>query len=138
MRALWTEEKPSYSGNFVSFPECWAWPKPRQANLPVLLGAPGTRKSFSWLVRYADGWITNPYQVAEAVSALRLLNSMWDEAGRSGRPEVVIMGSPINEETISVYEKLGVTEMGMGLPNRDDEEVLAHIAHQGAFLRQFA
>ena len=137
MRALWTQETASYSGNFVSFPESWAWPKPRQAHLPVLLGAPGTQKSFSWLVRYAR-WLDH-----ESLSghrnclALRLLNSMWDEAGRSGRPEVVIMGSPINEETVSVYEKLGVTEMGMGLPNRDDEEVLAYIARQGAFFRQF-
>ncbi len=137
MRALWTQERASYSGDFVSFPESWAWPKPRQAHLPVLLGAPGTQKSFSWLVRYADGWITNPYQVTETAAALRLLNSMWDEAGRSGRPEVVVMGSPINEETVSVYEKLGVTEMGTGLPNRDDEEVLAHIARQGSFFRQF-
>jgi probable F420-dependent oxidoreductase len=138
MRALWTEEKAVYSGDFVSLSESWAWPKPKQPHLPILLGAAGTERSFSWLVRHADGWITNPHQIDRAGSALRLLNRMWEDAGRAGRPEIVILGSQVNEETVSRYEDLGVAEMGIGLPDRDENEVLDHIARQESFVRQFS
>src|SRR5918911_1053789 len=60
MRALWTEEEASYEGEFVNFGPSWAWPKPVQAHIPVLVGAAGTEKNFKWIARSADGWITTP------------------------------------------------------------------------------
>ena len=60
MRALWTEEEASYEGEFVNFGPSWAWPKPVQAHIPVLVGAAGTEKNFKWIAKSADGWITTP------------------------------------------------------------------------------
>jgi len=40
MEALWTGEEASYEGEFVNFGPSWAWPKPAQAHIPVLVGSP--------------------------------------------------------------------------------------------------
>ena len=53
MRALWTEEEAAYDGEFVSFGPSWAWPKPVQSHIPVLVGAAGTEKNFKWIARSA-------------------------------------------------------------------------------------
>lgn len=137
MRALWTEERASYSGRYVSFEESWAWPKPVQSPVPVLLGAGGTEKSFEWLVRSADGWISTPRET-DITASVEMLHRMWEEAGRAGRPEIVVLGPRPDEETVRAYEKLGVTEMMVGLPDRSEPEVLDYIARRGAQIRQFA
>ena len=45
MKAIWTHEEASYSGEFVSFERIWSWPKPAQRPHPPVLvggnGAPG-------------------------------------------------------------------------------------------------
>jgi probable F420-dependent oxidoreductase len=39
MKALWTEEKASFHGEFVKFDPAWSWPKPTQKpHPPILLG----------------------------------------------------------------------------------------------------
>jgi probable F420-dependent oxidoreductase len=136
MRALWTEERAAYQGEFVTFGEAWAWPKPAQPHLPVLLGAAGTEKSFSWLVRSADGWISTPRET-DITASVELLNRMWDAAGRAGRPEIVVLGPRPDEETVTAYDKLGVTEIMVGLPDRGAEEVIDYIGRKGDQIRQF-
>lgn len=135
MRALWSEETASYRGQFVSFGPAWAWPKPAQGRLPLLLGASGTEKAFSWLVRSADGWISTPRE-DDIEGSVRLLNQMWDDAGREGRPEIVLLGPRADQETVSALEKLGVTEIMIGLPDADTPEVLDYIARRGQQIRQ--
>lgn len=82
MRALWTEEEASYDGEFVKFGPSWAWPKPVQPHIPVLVGAAGTEKNFKWIARSADGWITTPrdFDIDEPV---KLLQDTWAAAGLS-------------------------------------------------------
>ena len=63
MRALWTQEEACYDGEFVNFGPSWAWPKPIQPHIPILVGAAGTEKNFKWIARSADGWITTPRDV---------------------------------------------------------------------------
>ena len=47
MRALWTEEDASYYGEFVTFGPSWAYPKPVQARIPVVIGAGGGPKTLT-------------------------------------------------------------------------------------------
>ncbi len=85
MRALWTEEEASYEGEFVNFGPSWAWPKPVQSHIPVLVGAAGNEKNFKWIAKSADGWITTPrdFNIDEPV---KLLQDTWAAAGRSVHP----------------------------------------------------
>jgi probable F420-dependent oxidoreductase len=136
MRALWTADVAEYAGEFVRFGPSWAWPKPVQTRLPVLLGAAGTEKSFSWLVRSADGWITTPRE-DDSTASIKLLQSMWREAGRDGQPEIVVLDPRPDEEKIEAWGALGVTEVMYGLPDRAEEDVLGYIERRGSFIQRF-
>ncbi len=126
MRALWTQEEAAYDGEFVSFGPSWAYPKPVQQPLPVLLGAGGTAKNFEWLVQHADGWLTTPndVEIDEQVAQLR---EMWSTAGRSGSPDVVALAVKPHPERVAHLESIGVTECAFGLPDKSEDEVVAYL-----------
>src|SRR3954447_2816941 len=90
MRALWTQEEAAYDGEFVSFGPCWAFPKPVQAHVPLIIGAGGGPKTFQWIARHADGWMTTPTQtdIGGQVDALK---AAWAEAGREGIPDIRVL-----------------------------------------------
>jgi probable F420-dependent oxidoreductase len=133
MRALWTEEVASYDGKYVSFGGSWAYPKPTQSHLPLLIGAGGTDKTFSWVAANADGWITTPYE-NDIDDQVTLLHKHWADAGRSGSPYIVALGGRADPERIAHLESIGVDEIVIGLPDKDEDEVLAFIAKMGARL----
>ena len=135
MRALWTQEVAAYAGEFVSFGPSWAWPKPAQARLPVLLGAAGTERTFRWLAASADGWITTPRE-EDVSTSINLLLEIWAEAGRDGRPEIVVLDRP-DEQKLETWEKVGVTEVMFGLPDRTEDEVLAYIERRAKYVEQY-
>jgi probable F420-dependent oxidoreductase len=126
MRALWTQEEAAYEGDFVSFGPSWAYPKPTQAHVPLLVGAGGTPKTFEWIVRSADGWITTPYET-DISDQVALLQTMWADAGRAGKPQVVALGGKPDLARVAELEALGVTECAFGLPDKPDDEVVAYL-----------
>ncbi|MFJ9363988.1 LLM class F420-dependent oxidoreductase [Nocardia sp. NPDC101769] len=126
MRALWTEDEAAYSGDFVSFGPSWAWPKPIQSHIPVLIGAGGTEKTFKWIARSGDGWITTPYE-SDVSASTTLLMKHWQEAGREGTPRVVALGHKPDPEKLSAWAEAGVTDVLYGLPDKPEPDVLAYL-----------
>ncbi|MFC4852007.1 LLM class F420-dependent oxidoreductase [Actinophytocola glycyrrhizae] len=134
MRALWTEEVAAYDGRFVSFGGSWAYPKPVQDHVPLLVGAGGTERTFRWVAANADGWITTPYET-DIADQVRLLERHWADAGRTGRPYVVALGGRADPERVAHLDDLGVAEVVIGLPDKDQDDVLAFIGKMGTRLR---
>ncbi|WP_148574712.1 LLM class F420-dependent oxidoreductase [Nocardioides caldifontis] len=132
MRALWTQEEASYDGEFVSFGASWAYPKPVQPHVPLLVGAGGRPRTFEWIARHADGWMTSPREqdVTAKVEQLRLA---WADTGRPGEPAVhVLATSKPTAELLEGWEAAGVTEAIRGLPDRPADEVVAFLGrHAG-------
>ncbi len=133
MRALWTLEEASYAGEFVSFGASWAYPKPTQAHVPVLVGAGGTDKTFDWIVANADGWITTPRET-EIDDQVAVLRAKWTDAGRPGVPEIVSLGGKPDPERIKHLESIGVTECAFGLPDKPADEIAPYLARTAARL----
>jgi probable F420-dependent oxidoreductase len=134
MRALWTQDEASYEGEHVSFGASWAWPKPAQDHLPVVIGAGGGPKTFAWIARNADGWMTTPME-SDIGPKVERLREAWAEAGRGGQPEVrVLATSKPTPELLAEWEGIGVTEAIWGLPDRSEEEVVAFIGRHAARL----
>jgi probable F420-dependent oxidoreductase len=133
MRALWTQQEASYDGEFVSFGASWAYPKPVQGHVPVLLGAGGTEKNFAWLVEHADGWITTPREV-EIDDQVAQLQQLWIAAGRAGAPEVVALAVKPDPARIAHLAGIGVTECAFGLPDKSEDEVVAYLGRLRAKL----
>ncbi|WP_020495463.1 LLM class F420-dependent oxidoreductase [Sciscionella marina] len=124
MRALWTQEEAGYAGEYVSFGPSWAWPKPVQDTVPVLIGAGGTDRTFTWIARHADGWMTTPFE-SELEDKIAALSRVWRSEGRSGVPEITVLaGKPDGLERLA---ELGVTEVAFGIPDRSEAEVLSYL-----------
>jgi alkanesulfonate monooxygenase SsuD/methylene tetrahydromethanopterin reductase-like flavin-dependent oxidoreductase (luciferase family) len=90
MRALWTQEEAAYDGEFVKFGPCWAFPKPAQAHVPLIVGAGGGPKTLAWIARHADGWMTTPGEqdIAGKAAALR---QAWAAENRPGAPDIRVL-----------------------------------------------
>lgn len=127
MRALWTEDEASYTGEHVSFGPSWAWPKPAQPHIPLMIGAGGGPKTFAWIAAHADGWMTTPIE-RDITAKADVLHAAWADAGRSGRPEIAVLAAarPSPEE-LRAWEQAGVTEIIWGLPDKPAEDVVAFL-----------
>ena len=74
----------------MKFGPCWAFPKPVQAHVPLIIGAGGGPKTFEWIARHADGWMTTPGEqdIGGKAAALR---QAWAAAGRPGAPDIRVL-----------------------------------------------
>jgi probable F420-dependent oxidoreductase len=123
MRSLWADEHAAYDGAFVRFGPSWAWPKPVHGAVPTLIGASGTDKTFAWIARHADGWITTPRD-QDRVSRLQ---EIWTEAGRSGSPRVVALDGRPDGDRLADWALGGVTDVIYGMPDRAAEEIPGYL-----------
>ncbi|HYG93602.1 MAG TPA: LLM class F420-dependent oxidoreductase [Nocardioides sp.] len=127
MRALWTEEEASYDGGFVSFGPSWAYPKPPQGRIPVLIGAGAGPKTFAWIARHADGWMTTPTTTDVAASA-DALRKAWADAGREGEPDVrILVAKRPTDEDFADWTAARPRELIWGVPDADPDDVLAYL-----------
>ncbi|MCW2785991.1 MAG: rutA 3 [Marmoricola sp.] len=127
MRALWTEDEAAYEGEFISFGASWAWPKPPQGRVPVVIGAGGGPKTFAWIAENADGWMTTPRET-ELQAKIGQLNAAWNAAGRQGEPQVrhLAVQRP-TPDTVAEWERIGITEVMWPMPDKATDEVVGHL-----------
>lgn len=57
MRELWTKEEASFSGEHNQLEKSWAWPKPVQKQLPVVMGGAAGPKTAAHVAEFCDGWM---------------------------------------------------------------------------------
>jgi probable F420-dependent oxidoreductase len=126
MRALWGNDEAEYDGTFVKFGPSWAWPKPVRRDVPVLVGASGTDKTFEWIARTGDGWITTPRDDDVVVKVARL-QEIWAAAGRSGAPRVIALDGKPEAARLAQWSAGGVTDVVYGLPDRSQEEIAGYL-----------
>jgi probable F420-dependent oxidoreductase len=127
MRALWTQEEASYAGEFVSFGPSWAYPKPVQPHIPLIIGAGGGPKTFRWISENADGWMTTPIEQNIGFKAQELREA-WAAAGRAGEPDirVLIAARPSAEDLVS-WGEAGTSELIWGVPDKSEDEVITYL-----------
>lgn len=77
IRKMWSENLPSFSGNYANFKEVQMFPKPTQKNLMILVGG-GERgissRALRRVIELGDGWIPaylTPDEVAQGIASIR-------------------------------------------------------------------
>jgi probable F420-dependent oxidoreductase len=149
VKALWTEEEASYTGEHVSFPPVHCYPKPLQKpHIPVLVGSGNDKtdntKVLRRVARTAEGWLPSFLTPTQMRDQLSLLRGFCEEEGRDfaaldislilpaisfGVGELPDWGAkayddlkPVNpRELIAEYEEAGVTRILVGLPDMVDD-----------------
>jgi len=127
MQALWSEQEASYNGEHISFAASWAWPKPvQQPRIPIIIGAGGNDRTFSWIARSADGWLTTPGET-DLEAKVQQLFQAWHEAGRAGLPQVRVLAGKPDPDQLAHWAAMGVTDVAFGMPDRGADEVVAYL-----------
>jgi probable F420-dependent oxidoreductase len=126
MRTLWANEQAEYQGDYVKFGPSWAWPKPTRGDVPVLIGASATTKTFEWIARTADGWITTPRD-EDIVDSVARLAEIWTAAGRVGTPRVIALDGKPDADRLAAWASGGVTDVVYGIPDRAADEIPGYL-----------
>ena len=118
MRAVWTQERPSYEGPFISFPETQIDPKPVQKPYPPIWVGGGGPKSIDIAAEFATGWLP-PWVSPDEYPAR--IQGLYDAAAEKGRGDVkfdiatevyVCVGRTTEEAVANSRHTLGVLTEG--------------------------
>lgn len=137
MQALWSEEMAEFHGRHVSLDPCWSWPKPVQRpRVATLIGGGATPVVFAAVAEYADGWM--PVGGSGLAEALPRLHRAVDERGRDPQTiRVVPFGTVPNDDKLSHFAKLGISEVVLRVPSGPPGEMLAALDGQVPYLERF-
>ena len=118
-RALWTEEAPSYQGDYVRFDAVWSDPKPLQEGGPrVFMGAMGPRGR-KHAAAWADGWYPVDIGMGDVAASIAAFREEVRAAGRD--PDRVDINIQImdlgNLAKLKRYRDLGVERATIGVSN---------------------
>jgi probable F420-dependent oxidoreductase len=136
MKAIWTENKPEYHGDIVSFDTMMTWPKPVQKpHPPVILGG-----AFPWAarraVRYGDGWYPNAAS-GDPAEYLPAFRKMAQEAGRDPKSlSLRIGGAPDEPDKLKQLRDLGIDAVNVTLMSETRQELLPILDRWAGYIRQ--
>ena len=118
-RALWTEEAPSYQGDYVRFDAVWSDPKPVQKGGPKIfmgaMGPLGRKHAAAW----ADGWYPVDIGMGDVAASIAAFREEVRAAGRDpDRVEINIQIMDLgNLDKLKGYRDLGVERATIGVSN---------------------
>jgi probable F420-dependent oxidoreductase len=126
--ALWTQDKPEYKGEYVSFGGIQAQPRPVQRPHPPIVVGGMSPSAFRRAARYGNGW----YGFALDLEATRRAIEGLRAAEQRGRPEALgrleISVTPpprTDADTVRRYAELGVDRLVLLNPGRNADEQVA-------------
>lgn len=129
MRALWVQDKPKFDGNFVSFDNIDAQPRPvQQGGPPVIVGG-ASPAAMRRAVTHGNGWYGFALDVdatAKSVAALELASARYERPANLG--EITLSITPPKPPTKSMmedYAALGVTRLIPMLGFYQQENILS-------------
>ena len=139
MKAIWTETKPEYHGEFVNFDPMMTWPKPVQKPCPPVIVGGAFPQAARRAVRYGEGWIPlagrpGTGDVFETVPKFR---AMLAEAGRTEDScPVTLFGVAEDADLLKRYRDLGVTRVTASIPAAKEDVLLPILDRWAALIPQ--
>jgi probable F420-dependent oxidoreductase len=131
MRLLWTTDAATFQGEFVSFDQVTANPKPAQPAIPVVVGG-HTRAAARRAVQLADGWygfMRSPETTRADLATLAEMAERHPRPPELGRLEVSITPpGRLKPGDLEAYAELGVDRLILQPGgHRSQDEILTYI-----------
>jgi probable F420-dependent oxidoreductase len=146
MRAIWTQEKAAYRGEFVSFGPMIANPKPVQKPHPPVIVGGAYPYAARRAVQYGDGWYAlTGTKYGNEFEFIPKFQAMLANAGRDRSscpiticlyPEELDAFAPHQVRALARYEELGVTRCIVGLNPDKEKAVLPILDLWAGFMRE--
>jgi probable F420-dependent oxidoreductase len=113
MKAIWTQDEASYSGEFVNFERIWSWPKPAQRpHPPVLVGGNGPTV-LDRVLAFGDAWFPNYMRGADEI-----LSRAEELRARAQRPiDLMVMGVPPDAAVLERLQQAGCRRVVHWIPS---------------------
>ncbi len=97
MKALWTQERPTYHGRFVSFADINFDPKcVQRPHVPLMIGGTGP-KARRRVAELGDGWVPNEGSLEEVSAGVQEIKALTRAAGRDAESLRFAYRLPIGE-----------------------------------------
>ena len=130
MKAIWTQSKPEYHGEFVNFDPMMAWPKPVQKPHPPVIVGGAFPYSARRAIRYGDGWIPQAARggYSEIADMIPEFRKMATEAGRDPDSiEITVWFPKRDADVMKRYRDLGVKRVVFNLESQKADTILPEI-----------
>jgi probable F420-dependent oxidoreductase len=127
VRTIWTEDEPSFHGEFVNFDRIWSWPKPVQRpHLPIWVGGTGPHV-LDRVLQYGDGWFPNMRDLDELARRVPELQRRATDAGRDRIPVTYFGLRDPDDDKVEKLAAAGVDRALLSLPPASAGETLERI-----------
>src|SRR5579872_4108535 len=139
MKAIWTQTKPEYHGEFVNFDPMMTWPKPVQKPHPPVIVGGAFPYSARRAIRYGDGWIPHASRgaYAEIADMIPEFKKMATAAGRDPKSiEITVWFPKKDADLMKRYQDLGVSRVVFNAESEKADTVLPVIDGWAALMRQ--
>lgn len=139
MKAIWTQPKAEYHGEFVDFDPIMAWPKPVQKPYPPIIVGGAFPQGARRAIRYGDGWIplTGRATSNDIAECLPRFHQMAAEAGRD--PATIplsLFAVPEEVDTLKRYRDLDISRVVVSLASDDAGKILPILDRWAELIRQ--
>ena len=127
MKALWSQDEASFSGDHVQIEPSWAWPKPtQQPHPPIVLGGTAGPRTAAHIAEFCDGWM--PLTARGLDQGIGEVRRACDEIERDfDSIELGLFGAPAEEERLTALAASGIRRAVLTLPQGSRDDVLAEI-----------
>jgi probable F420-dependent oxidoreductase len=139
MKAIWTQSKPEYHGEFVNFDPMMTWPKPVQKPHPPVIVGGAFPYSARRAIRYGDGWIPQASRgaYAEIADMIPEFRKMATEAGRdASKIEITVWFPKKDADLMKRYQDLGVSRVVFNVESEKADAILPVIDGWATLMRQ--
>ncbi len=136
MRALWTQDKAEFHGEFVAFDPVWLYPKPKQQPYPPILLGGESDHTLRRVVEFCDGWLPRSYGEFDPDRAVARLRQAAAAAGRDPTTfSITVFNAPADEAVLASYRKAGIDRVLLEVPDRGRDEVLGLLDRNAPLVR---
>ena len=139
MKAIWTQSKAEYHGEFVNFDPMMTWPKPVQKPHPPVIVGGAFPYSARRAIRYGDGWIPQASRgsYTEIADMIPEFRKMATEAGRDPASIGITVWFPRQDaDLMKRYQELGVERVVFNLESEKADKVLPVIDGWAKLMQQ--
>jgi probable F420-dependent oxidoreductase len=135
MKALWTQEKAEFHGEFVNFDPAWQYPKPLQKpHPPIFLGGESDH-TLKRVAEFCDGWFPRPRGGWEPKTAVTRLRNAAEAAGRDPATlSITVFAAPSDAAKLAEYREAGIDRVLLEVPDQGRDEVLALLDQKASLI----
>lgn len=139
MKALWTQDRVTFDGEFWQLKDAAMEPKPVQKPHPPILVGGAFPQAARRAVRYGDGWapIAGRGPDSEVVELLPRFRQMLSEAGRDPQSvPVTLFGVTEDADRLARYRDKGIARVVVMLPSAKSDAILPTLDRWAELIRR--